>query len=195
MLTHCCIQRSMWHKWALGTLLIGSLYVWHAQRDRHALTEAQLHERGLWRSPKLAVDAFVVRHEPISQRWDILLIQRTREPYKEHWALPGGFVSWMEDPVAAVVREVAEETHLEVGNVPPVEPWARHIAGTHQADPASPPVFVLFRGSPTRDPRTHTVRYACCAHAPIPTSNTVDVQRGVCCQGDGCLACPSAAGR
>ena len=67
-------------------------------------------------------------------------MQRTREPYKDHWALPGGFVGWMEDPVAAVVREVAEETHLE-------------------ADPATPPVFVLFRGSPTRDPRTHTVRY------------------------------------
>lgn len=185
----------MWHKWALGAFLIGALYVWHSQYDRHAsLTEAQLHQRGLWKSPKLAVDAFVVRHDPAAQRWDILMIQvhaqpvcsvyfnhckpqRTREPYKDHWALPGGFVSWMEDPVAAVVREVAEETHLEVR----VPAYIAAVVGAHhqccQADPATAPVFVLFRGSPSRDPRTHTVRCACSVSesngcTPTHTANT-----------------------
>ncbi len=126
-----------WHKLALAAFLLGC--VWIATYTRTPLTESQLHERGLWQTPKLAVDAFIVQHTPATAQWDVLLIQRTREPYKDHWALPGGFVGWMEDPVDAVVREVAEETNLAI-------------------DPNTPPVFVLFRGSPTRDPRTHTVR-------------------------------------
>jgi ADP-ribose pyrophosphatase YjhB (NUDIX family) len=44
----------------------------------------------------------------------ILLIQRGRDPERGHWGLPGGKVDWMETVEAAVVREVREETALEV---------------------------------------------------------------------------------
>ncbi len=44
----------------------------------------------------------------------ILLIQRGRDPERGHWGLPGGKVDWMETVEAAVVREIREETALEV---------------------------------------------------------------------------------
>lgn len=46
----------------------------------------------------------------------ILLVQRGHEPAKGLWSLPGGRVEPGETPVDAVVREVAEETGLAVGD-------------------------------------------------------------------------------
>lgn len=40
--------------------------------------------------------------------------QRADGPHARVWRLPGGYVSWMEDPIAAVVRGVKEETHLVI---------------------------------------------------------------------------------
>jgi len=52
----------------------------------------------------------------VIQRADgaILLVQRGRPPEQGHWGLPGGKVDWMEKVEAAVVREVLEETGLQV---------------------------------------------------------------------------------
>ena len=46
----------------------------------------------------------------------ILLVLRAREPGKNQWGLPGGFVETDESPIYAARREVLEETGLTVDN-------------------------------------------------------------------------------
>lgn len=45
-----------------------------------------------------------------SQDIRVLLIERADDPYKDHWALPGGFVDLDEDLDTAAKRELEEET-------------------------------------------------------------------------------------
>jgi 8-oxo-dGTP diphosphatase len=67
--------------------------------------------------PAVTVDAVVMRQKPIDigeWRTEILLIKRKNEPFKGCWAFPGGFVDKFEEPVAACVREVKEETGIDL---------------------------------------------------------------------------------
>lgn len=57
---------------------------------------------------KVAVIAFILIDDKV------LLTQRSLEPGKGKWALPGGFVDHDEAPEAAAIREVREETGLRV---------------------------------------------------------------------------------
>jgi acetyl-CoA carboxylase carboxyl transferase subunit beta len=50
----------------------------------------------------------------INERDEVLLIRRGREPAKGKWSLPGGSVQRSETPAQAALREVREETGLEV---------------------------------------------------------------------------------
>lgn len=62
---------------------------------------------------KVAVDAIVFgysKHEGVS----ILLIQRKYPPFKNAWAIPGGFLLPDETLEEAVERELREETGIEV---------------------------------------------------------------------------------
>jgi 8-oxo-dGTP diphosphatase len=45
---------------------------------------------------------------------EVLLIKRKNEPFKDHLALPGGFVNQGEKVETAALREVSEETSLEI---------------------------------------------------------------------------------
>jgi 8-oxo-dGTP diphosphatase len=52
-----------------------------------------------------------VIHDPTGR---LLLIQRGHDPHRGLWSLPGGRIEAGESPEEAVVREVREETGLEV---------------------------------------------------------------------------------
>ena len=94
--------------------------------------------RPRFRNPALTVDGAVLVRRPRpggSVRHHVLLIERGRDPFAGHWALPGGFVDYGEDPDLAVAREVTEETGLDG------LPFRQ---------------FHTF-GRPDRDPRGHTV--------------------------------------
>lgn len=47
----------------------------------------------------------------------VLLIQRGQDPYKNKWALPGGFIEMNETLETSCKRELAEETGLEIDNM------------------------------------------------------------------------------
>lgn len=93
---------------------------------RQKLHEAELHARGLFRSPRLGADAFIARRvrrkaggnagdgAGADGEWQVLLARRTREPFLGAWCVVGGFVNYMEDPTDAVRREIGEETSLGV---------------------------------------------------------------------------------
>ncbi len=85
----------------------------------------------------LTVDSLVFGY-----RWnnslDVLLIKRKNSPFKDHWAIPGGFVEQDESLHKATLRELKEETGLEI-------PHIRQ--------------FYAF-GDPNRDPRGHIVSIA-----------------------------------
>lgn len=44
----------------------------------------------------------------------ILLTKRASEPFKEYWDIPGGFLERGEHPTEGIVRELQEETGLQV---------------------------------------------------------------------------------
>jgi len=53
--------------------------------------------------------AFITNHQG-----KVLLIKRTKDPWKNLWGFPGGHVNKNETPRQAVIREVREETGLAV---------------------------------------------------------------------------------
>lgn len=64
------------------------------------------------------VDPIVMTNEPVPR---VLLIQR-RDNGK--WALPGGFIDENENPVAAGLRELEEETGLQLNSTEPTIVYA-----------------------------------------------------------------------
>ena len=61
-----------------------------------------------FRSPACAAAVVVARGR------QVLLVQRGIKPYEGHWGFPAGFQDYWEGPEDAAVREVREETGLDV---------------------------------------------------------------------------------
>src|SRR5260370_30939141 len=63
----------------------------------------------------VTVDVVIPRLSPSDSGWEVLLIQRNKQPYQGMWALPGGHLntddSFLE---AAAQREAREETGLDI---------------------------------------------------------------------------------
>ncbi|MFW6019817.1 MAG: NUDIX domain-containing protein [Bacteroidales bacterium] len=89
--------------------------------------------------PALTVDAMVFRKTRYG--WQILLIKRKNEPFKNKWALPGGFVDMHETLEEAVSRELKEETGLE-----DIILKQYHAFSDPERDPRGRTVSVVFYG-------------------------------------------------
>ena len=62
--------------------------------------------------PAVTADCIVFNRE--DNKILVLLIKRKNDPYKDCWAFPGGFVNIDESAENAAIRELKEETGLEV---------------------------------------------------------------------------------
>ena len=84
----------------------------------------------------VTVDVLIVR--PFEMEQQILLIKRKNDPFKDCWALPGGFVDENEDLEQAAIRELVEETQVKASHLEQIGAF----------------------GKPDRDPRGHMVSIA-----------------------------------
>lgn len=62
--------------------------------------------------PRLMLTVDIALFKTINNQVFILLIKRGNEPFKESWALPGGFVDMDETLIDAAKRELSEETGI-----------------------------------------------------------------------------------
>jgi|SRR6218665_172131 len=89
----------------------------------------------------VTVDVILVKNTNPNKQ--LLLIKRKKEPFKNSWALPGGFVDEHEDLETAALRELQEETSLIITTATQLKAF----------------------GAPHRDPRGHVVAVAFLAFA------------------------------
>jgi ADP-ribose pyrophosphatase YjhB (NUDIX family) len=87
-----------------------------------------------WSNPKPCAGALVERHGAV------LLLRRAIEPGLGKWDVPGGFCEAEEHPEDTVVREVREETGLEVVVTGFLGMWLDRYG---QPPPGVPPVVTL----------------------------------------------------
>ena len=64
--------------------------------------------------PAVTADIAVLRLDDVPE---ILLIQRKEPPYKDKWALPGGFMEMEETLEETARRELVEETGIKAGEL------------------------------------------------------------------------------
>lgn len=63
----------------------------------------------------VTVDIVIPRLSPSGSGWEVVLIRRNKEPYKDLWALPGGHLTTEDVSLeAAAQREAREETGLDI---------------------------------------------------------------------------------
>lgn len=86
-----------------------------------------------YKNPSVTADIFIFDDD-----LNFILIKRKNDPYKDCWALPGGFVEYGESVENAAVREAKEETSIDVE--------LKDLVGVYS--------------EPDRDPRGHTITVA-----------------------------------
>ena len=84
--------------------------------------------------PSVTVDAIL-----ISNQNSILLIERSGDPFKGKWALPGGFIELDESLETACHRELEEETGLKVKELTQFKAY-----GAVDRDPRGRTISVVF---------------------------------------------------
>ena len=86
-----------------------------------------------YKIPSITADIFIFDDD-----FNFILIKRKNDPYKDCWALPGGFVEYDESVETAAIREAKEETSIDVE--------LKNLVNVYS--------------KPDRDPRGHTITVA-----------------------------------
>ncbi len=116
-------------------------------RSRFEKRKIDGHERLKCTNPDCG---FVYYHNPapaagaiVIKQGKILLVKRAAEPKKDWWCIPAGFMEWSEHPSETAVRELHEETGLEIKLESLFEIYSGHD------DPRTNAVLILYLASVT----------------------------------------------
>jgi 8-oxo-dGTP diphosphatase len=90
--------------------------------------------------PSVTVDSLIFNFSSI-EGLEVLLIQRANEPYLDHWAIPGGFVDMDEDLIPAAIRELKEETGMQIDELFEIGSFAKP-----NRDPRGRVITIAFWG-------------------------------------------------
>jgi 8-oxo-dGTP diphosphatase len=90
--------------------------------------------------PSVTADCIITRQ--VGGRIELLLIKRMREPFRDKWALPGGFVEIEEDLLEGAERELYEETGITDINLQQFRTF-----GKPGRDPRGRTISVVYHGS------------------------------------------------
>ena len=97
-----------------------------------------------YKIPSVTADIFIFDDD-----LNFILIKRKNDPYKDCWAIPGGFVEYGESVETAAIREAKEETSIDVELKDLVNVYSK----------------------PDRDPRGHTITVAYTARGNFKEMN------------------------
>lgn len=98
------------------------------------------------RTSKIFVTVDTIVFKNLESKTEILLIKRGNDPFKDMWAIPGGFVDENEDLKTAAERELSEETGLKN-----IELHQLAAIGTPGRDPRGHMVSVCYWGICSKD--------------------------------------------
>lgn len=90
------------------------LYYEQQATEAEFLAWYQQQEQPQYEKPSVTVDMVLVCYDKEEDQLKILLIQRKGHPYRNSWALPGGFVNPNESTGESVIRETKEETGVAI---------------------------------------------------------------------------------
>lgn len=125
------------------------LYYEQTASEAEFLEWYQGQEQPKYEKPALTVDMVLMCYNKEEDQIKVLLIQRKSHPYRNSWALPGGFVNPNESSGASVIRETKEETGVDISlqNIDQL-----HTFSTPNRDPRGWVVTVAYLAFIGEDP-------------------------------------------
>ena len=93
-----------------------------------------------WNNPKPVVSII------LEQDGKLLMLQRAKEPLKNYWCLPGGYINYEETPEEAVKRETEEEAGVSI--------TIKDLVGVYRIDndPRGITIDIIYYGTLDRVP-------------------------------------------
>jgi len=89
-------------------------YYQHIASEQEFLEWYKNQEHPMYQKPSVTVDMVLLCYNKNTDQIKVLLIQRRGNPYRNSWALPGGFISPNESTGDSVIRETKEETGVTI---------------------------------------------------------------------------------
>jgi 8-oxo-dGTP diphosphatase len=90
--------------------------------------------------PVVTVDCIIYRKNT-EDIYEVVLIKRAKDPFKNKWALPGGFLEMDEELEAAAKRELFEETGIDHNALQQI-----FTVGTIGRDPRQRTISIIYSG-------------------------------------------------